>query len=124
MCEIGKQQYRVYFHTTPELKEYLKKLCIGSSDILRLAFYKAIDELDRTERIDGNSSKQAASVIMSIRIDFESFAFVKSLKKSERERLFSLVSKIALELAKERLGLMKRVGEKVRNFKQKGKNGL
>jgi len=108
-----KTYARLRVRISPELKQYLDELAYEASDILREAVYKALLVLYEHNPSD---VKEDLSSSHLIRADFESYLWVRSLKKKDRERFYALVNEIALPLAKEKLELRRKLREKLAQF--------
>jgi len=97
----------------PELKEYLsdEEFFYEATDILREAVQRALVSLDEVDLTDLPQEDFPESFI--IRTDLKTTMLVRSLRKSERKKFYSLVNAIALKLVKEKLELRKKLENKI-----------
>jgi len=97
----------------PELKEFLsdEEFFYEATDILREAVQRALVSLDEVDLTDLPQEDFPESFI--IRTDLKTTMLVRSLRKSERKKFYSLVNAIALKLVKEKLELRKKLENKI-----------
>ena len=97
----------------PELKEFLsdEEFFYEATDILREAVQRALVSLDEVDLTDFPQEDFPESFI--IRTDLKTTMLVRSLRKSERKKFYSLVNAIALKLVKEKLELRKKLENKI-----------
>ena len=108
-----KKYAKLSISLSPELKKYLseEELSYEASGILREAIQKALVSLDPANLSDLPQDELTESFI--VRTDLKTFLLVRSFRRPERKKFYSLVNEIAYSLVKEKLELKQRIKNKV-----------
>ena len=101
-------------YITPELKKYLNEdeFIYEASSILREALMRALVSLDEVDISNIPCDEFTEKVLF--RTDYDTYLLWRTLRRSERRKLYYLINKIALSIVEERLELKRKIKEKIK----------